>query len=238
MVQNHMPRLSAPKSWPLRRKAHFWVVRQHPSGHSLASSLALGVVLRDLIGCVKTLKEAKYVAHAGDVLVNGVVRCDVRSAVGFMDVVTLPKLDASYRMVYDRKGRLALITVAAKERSLRLLRVVGKTVLSGGRLQINFHDGSNLLLKDFAGSVGDSVLYDFSAKKIVEHYALAPGSAVYLCGGSGVGLVGVVTEVVVRSGARRAMLKYDVGGVAATTLLDYGFVVGAKKKPALQVVAS
>ena len=59
MSSSHMKRLAMPRSWPLTRKTDIWISRPRPSGHPLERCMAMGVVLRDVIGVAKSMREAK-----------------------------------------------------------------------------------------------------------------------------------------------------------------------------------
>ena len=237
MAQQHLSRLAAPAPWPIVRKVNKWVLRQYPGRHALTSSLPLGFVLRDVLSVAKTMKEVKYILHQGLVSVNGVVCRDPHVAVGFLDVVGLSSLHEYYRVVYTSRGKLHLLSIPASEKDLRLLRLVQKTVVSGGRLQLNFHEGTNIFVQESSAAVGDSILYDGSSKKIVAHYPLAKDAFIYLCGGHGIGTLGTVVDLVTRTAVRRARVLYDVQGQSHVTDLRYAFVVGSHQKVALRLTA-
>jgi len=64
-------RLAAGKVVPLLRKEHVWHIKAKPGPHKKKNSVALGFVLRDMIGIAKNAKEAKKILNQGSVLVDG-----------------------------------------------------------------------------------------------------------------------------------------------------------------------
>src|SRR2546425_10944703 len=96
--RNRMKRLSAPKLWDLERKKKRFTFKPTPGPHSIAKSYPLGVILRDLVGLVKTAGELRYVVNAGKVLVDGRVRRTPSFPVGLFDVVTIPSENLSLRL--------------------------------------------------------------------------------------------------------------------------------------------
>ena len=60
MVKRHLKRLNAPKSWDILRKQLKFIVRANPGPHNKKTSVALGVLIRDVLGYAKTSKEVKF----------------------------------------------------------------------------------------------------------------------------------------------------------------------------------
>ena len=61
-----------------------------------------------MLGIVDTRAEAKRVLSEGKILVDGVIRKDLRFPVGLLDVITIPLENVAYRVLLDSKGRLEL----------------------------------------------------------------------------------------------------------------------------------
>ena len=56
MVKNHLTRLTAPKSWPIRRKGIKFIIRPQAGAHSLKNGISLSLVVRELLKYAKTKK--------------------------------------------------------------------------------------------------------------------------------------------------------------------------------------
>jgi len=61
----HLKRKPAPKMWPIHRKEAVWTVRPKPGPHSISRSLPLALIVRDILGFAKTVKEAKNIISQG-----------------------------------------------------------------------------------------------------------------------------------------------------------------------------
>ena len=90
---NHLKSLAAPKTWPIPRKRFVFVTKQHPGPHTLNSSMPLSVVLRDVLKALSVAREMKKALAAGKILVNGVVRKEMKFPVGIFDTVSVPDAD-------------------------------------------------------------------------------------------------------------------------------------------------
>ena len=99
MSSSHMKRLAMPRSWPLTRKTDIWISRPLPSGHSIDRCMAIGVVLRDVLGGAKSMREAKRALATRRIKIDGRVTTNMRRGVGIMDVLTVG--DENYRCVLD-----------------------------------------------------------------------------------------------------------------------------------------
>ena len=226
----HLKRRSAPKTWPVSRKTTRWVMHPVPSGHSLSRGMPLTVVLRDMLGLARVKRDVLLALHLGTILVDGKRIRESRSMVGLFDVLSIPAVSKVYRMIVSSKGKLSLVEVNNKnEAEQKVARVIGKRMVRG-KLHAYTHDGRTFAIPSGATyAVGDSLLVNLPDQKILDHYPLSKGNAVYLAGGKHVGHLGVVDTVIGTD-----ILFRDKTGVHKT-LKEYAYVVG-REKPAITLV--
>ncbi len=225
MGKGHIKRISAPKSWPIKRKTTKWVIRPFPGSQKLEYSLPLGVILKEILDYSTNTKETKYILNEGKILVNGKSRKTQKFPVGLMDVVTVDK--DNFRLMINQKGKLVPIKITDAEAKIYLKKVINKTSLKGKKLQINFSDGTNLLSNDDY-KTGDTVLFDNA--KPVEKIRLEKGALIYILAGKQVGKVGVVKDIETTKGLQKTKISFTEGKNDFETLKDYAFVIG-KTKP-------
>lgn len=232
MVKNHLKRLNAPKSWKIERKASKFIARPNPGAHPMELSMPLSTLFKEKLSYADTTREVKLLMRSSEVLVDGRRRFDYRFPLGLMDVLSIPKLNEHYRMLLNTHGSLYLMKVPKDESALKLCRIDGKTVLKGGKLQLNLSGGRSLLLEKAPYKVGDTLLLELPEQKVKGHFPMEEGAAIYLIGGSHVGTLGILTEI------RTKIVNFSQGGSkdeTFTTSRKYAFVVG-KGKPALSLI--
>ena len=203
MPRNHLKRINAPPSWPIKRKTTKWITRPTPGPHPLAQAMPLTFVLREMLGVAKTLHEVKSILHGKKVLVNKTVRTDRKFPIGLMDVLEIPDLEQAYRVVLTPRGKFTLIPVEKAEAKVKPCRIAGKTILAGKKVQLNLSDGRTLLVDKDAYKVNDTLLIDLEkwntektkAKAITKHLKLEEGARIYLTDGTHVGTVGTVDSI-------------------------------------------
>src|SRR4030042_1686301 len=142
----HLKRLPAPANWPIHRKEFKWVAKPKPGPHSVERSLPLLLIVREILGFVKTRNEAKIMLSAGQIKVDGRVIREDDYPVGMMDLIEISSIKKSYRILPSHKG-LKLHTLQGNEKDFKLCKIVSKTTAKGGHLQLNLHDGKNVLVK-------------------------------------------------------------------------------------------
>ncbi len=220
----HQKRLSAPKTYKIPRKVAKWVVKPSPGPHN-KEAIPLLIIVRDFLGLADTAREARRIIAAGEILVDGVPRRDYKFPVGLFDVVSIPKLDKSYRILFDEKGRY--VPKEIEDADLKLYKIVNKTVVKGGRIQLNLFDGTNVLgSNEF--KTKDSILMKIPEKEIVDHLRFEEGALVMITGGSHAGEIGRIKEYkIVRSSAPN-LVTVEGEERDITTIEDYIFVVGKK----------
>lgn len=234
MVKKHIASISAPKSWPIKRKAEVFLMRPMP-GRKLGLSLPLGIILRDLLHLTTTTKESKKILKSGKVLVNKKKRDEVKFPVGFMDVIEIPETSAIYRLVLNNRSKLALQSIDAKESSLKPCKIVNKTFLKGGKIQVNLDDGTNILTDSKDYNVGDTLVIEFPELKVKEHLKLENGVLVYITAGTKVGQLGAYEGLKSFVGGQPDNIVVKTNDSTIETRKEYALVVGLNGKSVIKL---
>jgi small subunit ribosomal protein S4e len=221
-MKNHLKRIASPRTWTIDRKGGIFTTRPKPGSHKLEDGLALGTVLRDFLGLAKTTSEVKKLLNNNQILVDGKARKDHKFIVGLFDVLTIESAKKSYRLYFDRKGRIIIKEISVEESSLKPCQVIGKTVLAGGKVQYHLHDGKNVLT-DVKAKVGDTLLLSLPKLEVKEVLPLQKGATVYLTKGKHSGDVGQFKEIIKKEAI------YLVDKTEIETAKAYLFVIGKDK---------
>ncbi len=192
-MKNHLKRIATPRTWSLARKKETFIVRPHAGGHSLEFGMSLGMVLRDKLGLVQTLREGQKMLHNQKVLVDGKQRKDRRDMVGLFDVISFPALKKQYHITLNQKGKLVVEEVSETQSNSKKAKVTGKSVVPGGKTQLHLHDGKNVLY-DGAVKVGDSVELSLPDYKVKSVLSRQNGAEVFLTQGKHAGSTGSLTS--------------------------------------------
>lgn len=226
----HLKRHSAPTSWGIKRKATSFVAKPNAGSHKAEYVVPLVVVLRDILRHAETSKEVKLILHNSEVLVNGKRVQEIRFPVGIFDVLEIKATSEKYTALFDELGKIKLVPV---KDDLIYLKLSGKTQVSGGKFQLNFMNGFNTLVdeKVFKSvKVEDTVVFDFTKKKVASVIPLKEGSFVYFFDGKFQGKFGEVKEFAEFNGLTRNVVKVQVGSDVQNTAKDYAFAIGTKKE--------
>lgn len=200
-MTKHQKRLSVPKSWPVERKTETFTVKAESGPHG-EDGVPLLVLLRDVLGYVGSRKEARYALEQGSVLVNGDEGVAEERPIGMFDIIAFTDREEYYRVFPGDGGRLALTPIDADAADSKLGKIEDKTKVTGGRTQLNLHDGQNVLVDDDSeyGS-GDSIVVDNDDGEIVAHFPYEEGSLVTAVRGAHAGEVGEIAEIQVTPGS-------------------------------------
>ena len=189
-----LKRQMAPQFWGITRKNKRFVITVRPGPHKKNYSVPTAVFLRDTLKIVTSLREAKTAIYSGKVKIDGVVRKSLHHAIGLMDVVELENVSDIYRLVPSEKKLLKPIKINESEKSKKLVRVVSKTTINKGKMQIGFHDGRSTIL-DTKVNVGDSCLIQIPDQKILEVIKLEAGYQCLVTHGSNTGQIGKIETI-------------------------------------------
>ena len=212
----HLKNIAAGKG-----KGKKWTIAPHGPMRN-DDVLTLTEIIKSLGYADKTL-EAKKIIKAGKVLVDGKPCKDHAFGVGLMAIVSIPDLNKSYR-VYPKKNKIELVEIKEKDAKTKLCRVIGKRLIEGGKLQVNLHDGSNILY-DKPVKVNDTVILSLPDRKITDVLSCAVGNQAMIVSGRHRGEIGQINEILEATATRKSLTTIN----EIQTLTDYAFMVGTNK---------
>ncbi len=196
----HLKRLAAPGYWPIAKREKTWVVKPNPGPHPSDQGLPLLVLIRDVLKLATNAKEAKRIVYMKKVRVDGKPRYDPKYQVGLMDVISIPDLEKHYRMIPDPHKFIRPIEIPESEASLKVVKVLGKRTIRGGKVQITTHDARNFIIdpdSDIARSVkvGHSLLIGIPSQEIKSVLPLEIGVVGSMIRGRMAGHIGIIKEM-------------------------------------------
>lgn len=228
-----LKRLNTPGYWKFEKKAAKFTAKPRPGPHPARNCFTLQYVIRDLLKLTKTARETKRVLHNGMVKVDGKVRKDHRFPVGLMDVIEIPALGKFYRFVPDKLYNIKLIEIT-KDTDTKLCRIMNKTTIRKGHVQLNLHDGRNIVIpvkdptnpKEDVYKVNDVLKIRLDTQEILEHVKLEENKLAVVVAGVNNGRFGKVVGITKRFGPRANTVTLDDQGNLFNTALDFVMVVG------------
>jgi small subunit ribosomal protein S4e len=192
-----------------------------------------------MLGLAKTRSEVRTILSEGNVLVDGNIEREELFPTGLMDVISIPTVDKQYRVLPSEKG-LSLQPINKNEAEFKLCRIEDKTVLNGGNVQLNLHDGRNIRItvkdankpeEDVFGTL-DTVKINLPQQEIMEHFRFAEGASALIISGKNMGKHGKIVAVEHREVQKRKkalVTVEDARGTRFQTTVEYVFVVGDGK---------
>ncbi len=207
-----------------KAKGNKWTATPRGS-HKKSASITLINVIKDL-GYADKTAEAKKIIHTSLVLVDGKICKKPAHGIGFMDVISHPKIKKNYLATAVKAGLKLKETTNSKT---KLCRVIGKKTIGKEKNQLNLHDGSNIIC-DKTVSVNDTVVLELPQRKIKEILPYAVKSQAIIISGRHRGQVGEISEILPGTAARKSLTT--VAGIQ--TLTAYVFIIG-KDKPVIDV---
>lgn len=224
MGKLHLKRLTMPGTWALKRKGVVFAIRPNPGTHPLEHCMPLGLILREVLGYAKTLREVKKILRNRNVMVDGKRRTDVHFPVGLFDTLQFIDIKQNFRLVFNNQGRLELKPISEAEARLKLCKILNKSRFKNKFLW-RLYDGRNLLTDDDAYNTHDTLLLELPEQNVKNHLPLEKDTLIYLVGGSHKGQLGVVEKI-----EGRKILYKNTEGHVVETIKKYAFAVG-KDKP-------
>jgi len=198
--------------------------------HKTRECLPLAILLRNRLKYALTLKEVSLIVMQRLVKVDGKVRTDTNYPAGFMDTVSIPKTGEHMRLMFDTKGRFALVRISPHEARMKLCRVRHQKMGKNGIPYIVTHDGRTIRYPDPLIKVNDTIKIDIKENKILDQAKFEVGNLAMVTGGYSHGRIGVITMRERHPGGYDIIHLKDAKGHVFLTRIANVFVVGHGNK--------
>lgn len=222
----HEKRLTAPKTWKIKRKELAWTTPLSPGPHSKEQALPLIVLIRDVLGLARNKKEVKALLDQGEIKIDGKVRKKLDFPVGVLDSVSIG--DNDYRVVISR-GKIQGIPV--DDVSKKIVKIEKKKK-EGDKFQYGFHDGKTIISEE-EFLKGNSLLLKLPEKEVSKEIPLEEGVKTFVYKGSHKGKIAEVLNIR-KMGVEKDKVVLKHNGDQFETLLKYVIAVG-KKEPLVKL---
>ncbi len=234
MGKRHLKRISAPRTWPIKRKeGGRFIIKPLPGGYKLEHTLPLAVVIRDLLGKALTRKEVKRILHNRLVEVDKRVRTRINHPVCFMDTIYFKEINEAYRLILNDKGKLSLITIPVEEAEKKIVRIEGKKHIRGGDIQLALSGGRTMIIKKEDKDkykIGESLLIKLPSQEIIDQYKIENNSWIYIYKGKHAGKKGLLL------GIDEDLITLKVGEEEVKTRKEYGIVISKpNQEPSIKI---
>ncbi len=232
-MSNHLKRLNSPGSWRIAKKTNTFVTKTGPGPHN-ASAMPMALWLRDHMGMALTMSEVKRILKSRAVFVNGAVCTDPKLGIGVFDVIALPSVDKYFRILRAKRGDIVSVPITAVAAQSRLCKVLDKTIVKGGKIQLNLRFGANILVDTQEYKPRDSVVVSLNPENkfaVIDHFGFKEGNTAMIIGGRHSGKVAKITRIDILPGSipNRVVLAENETGVAFETIEDYVFMIGREE---------
>jgi len=234
-----LKRLNTPKFMQIPRKHGKYFVNPRAGPHPARDCLPLLHIVRDLFKIVDVYKDAKKLITSGNFMVDGKVVKDIKYPVGLMDVLSIERINKYYRVLPYPHHKYILQEISEEESHYKLCRINNKTTVKGGHLQLNLHDGRNILLrvqdprspKEDIYKVMDVLKISVPEQEILKLLKFQKGNLAIITSGlkQDVGSIGKIVNIKKRYGPKASTVSIEQDGKSTETLYDYTFIIGEDK---------
>ncbi|BBL45803.1 30S ribosomal protein S4e [Nanobdella aerobiophila] len=236
--KRHLRAITAPKTWPISRKNRYWIIRPTTTGYKFNYSMPILLWLRDYLKLAKDKKEALYLIKSGRVLVNNKKLNDLGYSVGIFDVIQFPELKKYYRVLISSNLKLKLLEIPEEEKDIKIVRIVKKSLIKNGKIQLTTIDGHNYIIDNKDIKVGDSLVINTVSNKISNILKIGEGSIIYVFYGAKAGSVGKLESIRIfkRTFGNNRIIEFQNlnNNSKDQTIYDYAMVVG-EKEPIIKI---
>lgn len=197
----YQTRQAASTKLPIQRKGTKYVAR---ALSHVQNSVPVVIAVRDMLKLARTAREVKKMINEKKLRINGKPANDYRDSICLFNIFEADKI---YRLSLLRTGKFTFEELNKIEN--RLCKVTGKKIVKNRKIQLNLHDGTNVLTDKKNIMVGDSVYLDLK-NKIIEYVPLDKVRKIFVVKGKHIGLKGVIESI----NNNETKIKLEDGGIA------------------------
>lgn len=206
----HIKRKTMGNFWPVPRTGTKYMA---VPTHEAKNSLTLILVIRDLLGLVKSKKELKKVLNEKQIAINGKIVRETNYPLMLYDSLSLPLVKKNYKITLENK-RFSVKEVSENEAKTKTYRVINKTQIGGKKTQINLNGGKNIITNEKIAT-GEFVVVDNNTNKITKVIALKKDVEVIVIAGKHMGKIGKIKDIIEQGSLKVAQIKLKEGEISA-----------------------
>ncbi len=182
----HLKRQKLTKKMPLPRKGTTFLAKAN--SHS-DESVPVVIAIRDLLHLARTSKEVKILKNEKKLKINGLTIKDIKQPVKILNIL---EADKTYVLTLTPNGKF--VFEPSKNKDQRLCKVIGKKIQKAHKIQLNLHDGSNIIISDKEKiKINDSIYIDLKGK-LKSHVPLEKGKSALVISGNHLGSHGKILQ--------------------------------------------
>ena len=235
--QKVLKRLNTPVFLQIKRKHGTFFVKPSPGPHPSRFSLPLLHIVRELLKIVDNHREAKKLIGLGHFKIDGKAIRDKGYPVGLMDVLSIEKMNKHFRILPDSHHGLILHEISEDESAFKLCRINNKKTVKGGHIQLNLHDGRNILIKvkdprtpkEDTYRRMDVVKISIPDQEIHKILRFKENNIAIIMSGKNIGQVGKIINILKRFGPKASTVSIQHDSKHTETLYDYTFIIGEEQ---------
>jgi small subunit ribosomal protein S4e len=224
--KRHLKRIAAPRHWMLDKMGGVFAPKPSAGPHKTRECVPLVILVRNRLKYALTKRESISVLMQRFVQVDGKVRTEGSYPAGFQDVLSIPKTNEVFRLLYDTQGRFVLHRITPEEGKYKLLKVRKLSIGTKGVPYITTHDGRTIRYPDPLIKANDSIKFNLQTGKVEEFVKFDVGNLVMVTGGRNTGRVGVVVNKERHPGSFDIVHIKDAAGNNFATRIGNVFVMG------------
>ncbi len=220
----HTKRISLGRNLPVKqRKATTFITTSVPGPHARTLSVPLSNLLREQISLCTDLKEVKKVLNQKMVLVDGKPITDYKRPVGLLDIISIPKMQKSYRMQIIN-GHLCAKEISEPQSLIKYCKVVSKKTAPKAKIVLTLHDGRNLIA-DNNVKVGSTLKMSIPQFKLQTQIEFVEGAKCYVVSGKHAGKFATLKKITQSLGSMPSSAELEDAQGGFVTLAKYLFAV-------------
>lgn len=224
----------APSAWCLDKLKGVNATRPSTGPHKLRECIPVTVLLRNRLRYALSGQEAIKICRdkSGNIKIDNKTRRDPRFPLGLMDVLSIPKTNENFRILYDIKGRFQPVRIDNSEANFKLCKVTSKKLGKNKIPYIVTHDGRTIRYPHPDIKKNDSIKLNLQTGAIDGIVKFENGAQVFVQAGNNIGRVGTLMSIEHHPGSYEIVKVKDSQGHSFATRLSNIFVIGeGSKKP-------
>lgn len=180
----HLKRQKTVTKLPIPRKGTTYIARA--SSH-YKNSVPVVLAVRDMIKLARTTKEVKKMINQKFLKINNKPVKNHRESIRLFNIF---EADKTYILTLLPTRKFIF---SPHPSSPRLVKIINKKLQKNNKIQLNFHDGSNMV-SDIKVNTNDSLLID-SSNKVIKHLPAKEDSSILILSGKYIGKKGKITNI-------------------------------------------
>mmetsp|Transcript_14869 Transcript_14869/g.20831 ORF Transcript_14869/g.20831 Transcript_14869/m.20831 type:complete len:247 (+) Transcript_14869:1465-2205(+) len=230
-IRKHQKRISSNTIFRFDKTSGIFNTKISQGPYDKFQSITLFNIVKKYLKFGHKFKEIRRIIKQGNFYVDGKMRLNYKYPIGLMDVISIPKIYKSYRLLLSKTGKVKLYETKPFNKNFKICKIISIIQKKKNSKCIITHDKKEIRISSTKAKINDSILLQNATNQIIYILKFKIGNLVLILFGKHIGSLGVIYDIKKDVNGRKFVYVNKFNGQRILKSSDDLMVIGESKIP-------